>query len=128
MTKRKRNKPKQVHSPGQRSAPTKVPRSRKRLLVIVISIIVVAMVAIVWLGNDSDSKTSELAVKDSSHVAEAPADNDTSVLSVTGGPSIHFPESSYDFGTISQGDLVAHSFVVQNTGTEPLKLIRAKGS
>lgn len=44
------------------------------------------------------------------------------------GPSIHFPEPDFDFGSISQGDKVSHTFVVQNTGDEPLKLIRAKGS
>jgi len=52
----------------------------------------------------------------------------SSVFSVTGGPSIHFLEQSHDFGTIAEGVKVSHTFIVQNTGDQPLKLIRAKGS
>ena len=52
----------------------------------------------------------------------------SSVFSVTGGPSIHYPEPSHDFGTIAERVTVSHTFIVQNTGDQPLKLIRAKGS
>ena len=43
-------------------------------------------------------------------------------------PKISFPETSYDFGKVPQGAKVSHTFIVQNTGKAPLKLIRAKGS
>lgn len=43
-------------------------------------------------------------------------------------PQISFPEREFDFGTISQQSRVSHTFVVQNTGDAPLKLISAKGS
>jgi hypothetical protein len=54
--------------------------------------------------------------------------SDSNGFSVTGGPSIHFPEPSYDFGVIDEGVSVSHTFIVQNTGDLPLKLIRAKAS
>ena len=36
------------------------------------------------------------------------------------GPRITFEESTFDFGDIHQGDKVEHTFVFENTGTEPL--------
>ncbi len=45
-----------------------------------------------------------------------------------GSAKIHFPVTSYDFGTVSQGEKVSYKFKVQNTGDAPLKLINAKGS
>lgn len=38
------------------------------------------------------------------------------------GPRITFEEDSHDFGEITQGDQVEHTFVFENTGTEPLIL------
>ena len=36
------------------------------------------------------------------------------------GPVITFKENSKDFGDITQGQQVAHTFVLTNTGTQPL--------
>jgi hypothetical protein len=47
---------------------------------------------------------------------------------VSGGPIISFPERSFDFGTITQGTKVSHTFVVRNIGDAPLRLIKAAGS
>ena len=38
------------------------------------------------------------------------------------GPKITFKESSFDFGDITQGDVVEHVFEFENTGNEPLIL------
>ncbi|HDL03485.1 MAG: hypothetical protein DRP46_05525 [Candidatus Zixiibacteriota bacterium] len=46
----------------------------------------------------------------------------------TGIPMIYFPETSFDFGTIKQGEKVTHTYIVKNNGDGPLKLIKAKGS
>jgi hypothetical protein len=43
-------------------------------------------------------------------------------------PKITFPETEFDFGTISQQTKVTHTFKVKNNGDAPLTLIRAKGS
>ena len=38
------------------------------------------------------------------------------------GAKIYFAETSYDFGDITQGDRVEHTFEFENTGNEPLIL------
>jgi hypothetical protein len=38
------------------------------------------------------------------------------------GPEITFSEKKYDFGDITQGEVVEHVFVFQNTGNQPLIL------
>ena len=39
-----------------------------------------------------------------------------------------FMEESYDFGTITQGDIVTHVFKFRNTGDVPLVISKAKAS
>lgn len=38
------------------------------------------------------------------------------------GPKIYFVETSFNFGDITQGDKVEHTFEFENTGNEPLIL------
>lgn len=38
------------------------------------------------------------------------------------GPKIAFTEKTYDFGDINRGDKVEYTFVMENTGNEPLIL------
>ncbi|HEY4652577.1 MAG TPA: DUF1573 domain-containing protein [Pontibacter sp.] len=40
------------------------------------------------------------------------------------GPAITFEEAEYNFGDISQGDVVEHTFKFKNTGTQPLVIER----
>jgi len=61
-------------------------------------------------------------------VTIAQADDTSSNKPDSGAPKIYFPETSYNFGVISQGDKVTHTFVVRNIGDAPLKIISAKGS
>ncbi len=42
--------------------------------------------------------------------------------------SIEFEEETFDFGTITDGDVVNHTFSFTNTGDENLVLISVKGS
>ena len=44
------------------------------------------------------------------------------------GPAIAFEEKLFDFGVIAQGDTVEHTFVFENVGTAPLKILNARGS
>mgnify|MGYP001228394022 FL=1 len=44
------------------------------------------------------------------------------------GPVIKFEETLLDFGVITQGDTVEHTFIFQNMGTQPLKILSARGS
>ncbi|MEQ9402141.1 MAG: DUF1573 domain-containing protein [Cyclobacteriaceae bacterium] len=43
-------------------------------------------------------------------------------------PAFAFPESSHDFGTIKDGDVVEHIFTFTNNGEAPLIISDAKGS
>jgi hypothetical protein len=44
------------------------------------------------------------------------------------GPSIEFPVTEHDFGTIQQGGDGTYDFVFTNTGTEPLVLSNVRSS
>lgn len=43
-------------------------------------------------------------------------------------PAFQFAEESHDFGTITEGDVVEHTFTFTNTGDAPLIIQSAKGS
>ena len=47
---------------------------------------------------------------------------------VTADSAMVFSEKLYDFGVIAQGDTVEHTFVFENKGTKPLKILSARGS
>lgn len=47
-----------------------------------------------------------------------------SVASSFAAPVISIPEAHFNFGSVSQGTIVEHQFVVNNTGTEPLSIQR----
>lgn len=44
------------------------------------------------------------------------------------GPQIHFDEKLFNFGTITQGDTVEHTFLFKNIGVEALRITSARGS
>jgi len=70
----------------------------------------------------SPSLTAELLPS----TATTPDDTEASDQA-TGTPKIVFAETSYDFGTITQGANVSHTFVVRNAGDAPLKLLDVGG-
>lgn len=45
-----------------------------------------------------------------------------------GDSAIVFSKKLYDFGVIAQGDTVEHTFVFENKGIKPLKILSARGS
>lgn len=42
------------------------------------------------------------------------------------GPSAFFPETTFEFTPVLDGSKVVHEFVIQNKGTETLKVERVK--
>lgn len=46
----------------------------------------------------------------------------------TQGPGVYCAEPVWDFGTAVEGDVLKHSFVIKNVGTETLKIQSARGS
>lgn len=49
-------------------------------------------------------------------------------LTLTAEPKIEFEETLYNFGKVTQGDTVEHTFKFQNIGSAPLKILSARGS
>ena len=43
------------------------------------------------------------------------------------GPRIAALSDTHDFGQVSEGSVVSHTFVILNEGDAPLHIIRAKG-
>ncbi len=85
----------------------------------------IVIIAAVWFGLQHSNVLSKA---ESNKPTKVNSDKTQSSVTVTGGPSIQFPEPTYDFGTINQGDKTTHTFVIRNIGDEPLKIIKAKGS
>ena len=56
--------------------------------------------------------------------------NAATTPAVPAGPTTEmtFAETSYDFGTVTEGEKVSHTYAFTNTGDEPLILSNAKGS
>ena len=129
MSKRKRNRRESGSDDNAINADSaSQPKSHWRTLAPAASVIVIVLASIIWLNRESESVVSNVA---SSSVAQSDSEtvNDNPPpVPTTGGPAIYYPEPSHDFGAISQGDKVSHTFIVQNYGDEPLKLIKAKGS
>jgi hypothetical protein len=88
----------------------------------------VAIVAYIFFWSSTATVSSRQSAESVNPSGEAHPEQVPTPTSIGHGPSIHFPEPSYDFGSIAQGAKVSHRFVVQNTGDEPLKLIRAHGT
>lgn len=129
MAKRKSNK----KSRATRQKETRVAvrtRNRKRNLILTsaLAAFIVVIIGFVVLGTDSSSNSSTTSSTAVSLGEETRVEQAVPPVSTGHGPSIHFPEPEFDFGSIAQGQKVSHTFAVQNTGDEPLKLIRAKGS
>jgi hypothetical protein len=47
---------------------------------------------------------------------------------VNAQPTVLFEEESYDFGEVTQSDILEHTFVFKNTGTETLIIQKVTSS
>jgi len=61
---------------------------------------------------------------------QAPQPAGEAAVAVPAGPTttMNFSETTYDFGTVQEGEVVAHTYTFTNTGDETLVLSDAKGS
>ena len=41
---------------------------------------------------------------------------------------VEYPEITYDFGKVKEGDTIMHKFIIKNVGDEPLMIYKTKGS
>lgn len=88
-------------------------------------------------GGDSDQASvreqarNNIAVNSGTTTpAATPGATTPAAAEVPTGPTttIEFTESTFDFGTIDEGEKVSHVYKFKNTGTEPLIIKDAKGS
>lgn len=91
---------------------------------------ITTIMIVIWLrfhfgSNDSSARSGQLGQSRSTVVAFSDENTDQPALE---NAKIFFPETTYDFGTVSQNSSISHTFVVKNTGEAPLKLIKVKAS
>jgi hypothetical protein len=129
----------------QRNRPNKPPRPRKSKQVtqaepkpssrlsLWLGLILLPLIAVTgWFvvgrtANDTQASPRGLEVAQAP-AQPAPQEPEKPKTEVpAGGPRIHYEQPTHDFGTVVDGAQVSHTFVVQNVGTEPLKLIKAVG-
>ncbi len=129
MSKKKRTEQQETsdEKPNQTTEVSAV-KSRRLRIPTITTMTTIVIAAVIWLGLHSTGVTSGVESTVQGESVEVKPDVNQPAEAITGGPSIHFAEPSHDFGTITQGAKVTHTFVVTNNGDEPLKLIRAKGS
>ncbi|HER00670.1 MAG TPA: DUF1573 domain-containing protein [candidate division Zixibacteria bacterium] len=129
MSKKKRREGKEgVRESADKTRSEMHPQNRKRSYILLLGVLIVAIGAVAILSNGFSGLTNESANAAEDRSSETETYADQSASGSSQGPSIYFPEESYDFGTISQKTQVSHTFIVKNTGSAPLKLIKAKGS
>lgn len=78
----------------------------------------------------TDAQAEARAAVEETTVPAANAQPTAPTTAVPTGPltSIAFAESTFDFGTVTEGEIVSHTFSFTNTGSEPLIISDAKGS
>lgn len=88
----------------------------------VLSAALIATIGLVSCGDQAQSETNLEGDAVEATASEVTADN---VEALT---SIAFEEEAFDFGAITQGEKVEHTFKFTNTGTNDLIIVSAKGS
>ncbi|MEM9835238.1 MAG: DUF1573 domain-containing protein [Bacteroidota bacterium] len=80
-------------------------------------------------GTDAQAD-ARAAVEQTTVQPNQPAQPTQPNVAVPSGPltTLEFAESSFDFGTVTEGQVVSHTFSFTNTGSEPLIISDAKGS
>lgn len=104
-------------------------------------LLALAMIFVVACQSDADDARAKAreslastspaeTVKPNANAAKKNAQTATPVETAPAGPTtaVEFGESTFDFGTISEGEKVSHVYKFTNTGSEPLVISNAKGS
>ena len=105
------------------------------------SIMAVAVLAALASCQNSSSDVRDAARQNIENTGVQPANpnaavdpaaqtQDPSAVPVPSGPTtvMEFEETTFDFGTVQDGEKVAHTYKFKNTGSEPLVFADAKGS
>jgi hypothetical protein len=78
--------------------------------------------------NKEDNASQLAARQEEGAMNQSKADEKSLADDNTPKTEITFDESSYDFGSITKGEKVNHTYTFTNTGSEPLIITNAKAS
>lgn len=92
------------------------------------TVIIAALVSAVVAINFSCMKTNDDKEELSSEIVKNPLSADNKELKQDELPKIFFPDTTYDFGNIVEGESVEHDFKFKNIGKSPLLIHSASGS
>ncbi|WP_439880958.1 DUF1573 domain-containing protein [Pontibacter sp. MBLB2868] len=101
------------------------------------NLILAASFAVAIFATSCDTKTTDNDVVTENEMAAQPAVQPVAnpnvaateeVVAPENAPVIAFAETTYDFGTIKQGEVVEHTFQFTNTGKSPLIIESASAS
>ncbi|MEZ5043773.1 MAG: DUF1573 domain-containing protein [Saprospiraceae bacterium] len=102
----------------------------KQLKVGILAIMVLGFLASCQNANQGVREAARENVSSAVQPATSTAQGADAVPAVPAGPTtvMTFAETTFDFGTVEDGEKVAHTYTFKNTGNEPLILSDAKGS
>lgn len=104
----------------------------KQIKVGFMALVAVAFLATSCQSGNKDIKDDARAAVENNAVqpADPNAQPATPEASVPVGPTtvMEFTETTFDFGTVQDGEQVSHTYKFKNSGSEPLILSNAKGS
>ena len=99
----------------------------KQLLSLLVVAVMAASFTACQTGNDEVTEAARNTIPTTNAPATTPAQN----VAVPTGPitTVAFANNgTYDFGTVTEGEIVTQTFSFTNTGSEPLIISDAKGS
>lgn len=102
----------------------------KQLKVGILAVALVGFLASCQNANQGVREAARENVTNAVQPATSTAQNPAATPAAPAGPTtvMAFNETTFDFGTVNEGEKVAHTYVFKNTGNEPLILSDAKGS
>ena len=102
----------------------------KQVKIAFMAILAVGFLASCQSNDVRDAARNDVAANTVDPGTTAPAPAPAPAAEVPTGPTttMTFAETEFDFGTVQEGEKVAHTYKFTNTGNEPLILSDAKGS
>ena len=92
--------------------------------------LVLALSLVACKGDSSATESARESLNTTPAATTAVNPNNPATPAVPAGPltKIAFAESTFDYGTIMEGEKAEHTYAFTNTGDEPLIISNAKGS
>lgn len=102
----------------------------KQLKVGILAVALIGFLASCQNANQGVREAARENVTNAVQPSTSTAQNPAATPAAPAGPTtvMAFNETTFDFGTVNEGEKVAHTYIFKNTGNEPLILSDAKGS